>query len=79
MLKAREPDFVYVNTHIINIITSLCVDRPRRKSYGGLSSTRKGKGRDKRLGKGVKIEGLPPKEYYNIFLKGIRFGHNLLS
>jgi hypothetical protein len=39
MLKAREPDFVYVNTHIINIITSLHVDQPRRKSYGGLSST----------------------------------------
>jgi hypothetical protein len=45
MLKAREPDFVYVNTHINNIITSLCVDQPRRKSYGGLSSTGKGKGR----------------------------------
>jgi hypothetical protein len=38
--KASEPIFVYVNTHIININTSLCVDRPRRKSYGGLSSTR---------------------------------------
>ena len=37
--KAIEPDFVYENTHIINIITSLRVDRPRRKSYGGLSST----------------------------------------
>jgi hypothetical protein len=40
MLKASEPIFVYVNTHIINKITSLRVDRPRRKSYGGLSSTR---------------------------------------
>jgi hypothetical protein len=40
MLKANEPIFVYVNTHIININTSLHVDRPRRKSYGGLSSTR---------------------------------------
>jgi hypothetical protein len=38
--KANEPDFVYVNTHIINKITSLRVDRPRRKSYGGLRSTR---------------------------------------
>jgi hypothetical protein len=45
MLKARSLIFVYVNTHIINIITSLRVDRPRRKSYGGLSSTGKGKGR----------------------------------
>jgi hypothetical protein len=44
MLKAMSLIFVYVNTHIINIITSLRVDRPRRKSYGGLSSTRLGKG-----------------------------------
>jgi hypothetical protein len=29
MLKAKEPVFVYVNTHIININTSLRVDRPR--------------------------------------------------
>jgi hypothetical protein len=39
-VKANEPDFVYVNTHIINKIRLLRVDRPRRKSYGGLSSTR---------------------------------------
>jgi hypothetical protein len=39
MLKVGEHDFVYVNTHIINIITSLHVDQPQRKSYGGLSST----------------------------------------
>jgi hypothetical protein len=26
--KANEPDFVYVNTHMINKITSLHVDRP---------------------------------------------------
>jgi hypothetical protein len=26
--KAIKPDFVYVNTHIINIITSMRVDRP---------------------------------------------------
>jgi hypothetical protein len=38
--KASEPDFVYANTYIINKITSMRVDRPRRKSYGGLSSTR---------------------------------------
>jgi hypothetical protein len=37
---------------------------------GELSSTRKGKGGEKRLWKGVKLEGLSPKEYYNIFLKG---------
>jgi hypothetical protein len=43
--KAIKLDCVYVNTHIINIITSLFVDRPRRKSYGGLRSTRWGKGR----------------------------------
>jgi hypothetical protein len=35
--KAIKSNFVYVNTHIINIIASLCVDRPRRKSYGGLN------------------------------------------
>jgi hypothetical protein len=40
MLKAMSLIFVYVNTHIINKITLLCVDRPRRKSYGGLRSTR---------------------------------------
>jgi hypothetical protein len=38
--QANEPDFVYVNTHIINKITSLRVDPPRRNIYGGLSSTR---------------------------------------
>jgi hypothetical protein len=39
--KTNVPDFVYVNTHIINKkITSLYVDPPRRKSYGELSSTR---------------------------------------
>jgi hypothetical protein len=38
--KANEPIFVYVNTHIINTNTSLCVDRPQRKIYGVLSSTR---------------------------------------
>jgi hypothetical protein len=40
--KASELDFVCENTHIINIITSLRVDQPQRKIYGGLSSTRKG-------------------------------------
>jgi hypothetical protein len=40
MPKAIEPIFVYVNTHIINKITSLRVDRLQRKSYGGLSFTR---------------------------------------
>jgi hypothetical protein len=40
MLKAMEPDFVYENTHIINIITSLHVDQPQIKSCWGLSSTR---------------------------------------
>jgi hypothetical protein len=39
-VKAIKPNFAYVNTHIINIITSLFVDRPQRKSYGGLKSTR---------------------------------------
>jgi hypothetical protein len=46
--KANEPNFVYVIIQIINKNTSLCVDRPQRKSYGGLSSTRKGKGRGMR-------------------------------
>jgi hypothetical protein len=40
MIKANETIFVSVNTHIINKITSLPIDRPRRKSYGGLNSTR---------------------------------------
>jgi hypothetical protein len=35
--KDNEPDFVYVNTHIINKITPLGVDRPQRKSYGGIN------------------------------------------
>jgi hypothetical protein len=43
--KAIVPIFVYVIMQIINKNTSLRVDQPRRKSYGGLSSTRKGKGR----------------------------------
>jgi hypothetical protein len=43
MLKASEPNFVYVNTHIINIIHCLC--RPTMiKEYGGVNSTRKEKG-----------------------------------
>jgi hypothetical protein len=46
--KANEPIFVYVIMQIINKNTSLHVDQPRRKSYGGLSSTRKGKGRGMR-------------------------------
>jgi hypothetical protein len=40
MLKTMSLIFVYVNAHIINKITLLRVDRPQRKSYGGLSSTR---------------------------------------
>jgi hypothetical protein len=36
------------------------------KEYGGLNSTRKGKGGAKSLGKGAKLKGLLPKEYYNI-------------
>jgi hypothetical protein len=40
------------------------------KEYGGLNSTRKGKGRDESLEKGVKLEGLSKKEYYNIINKG---------
>jgi hypothetical protein len=67
MLKAREANFLYVNTHIINIITSLRVDRPRRNIYGGLNSTGKEREGAKRLGKRANIEGLTPREYYNIF------------
>jgi hypothetical protein len=40
MLKAMSLMFVYVNEHIINKFILLGVDRPQRKSYGGLSSTR---------------------------------------
>jgi hypothetical protein len=40
------------------------------KEYGGLNSTRKGKGRVESLEKGVKLEGLSQKEYYNIIPKG---------
>jgi hypothetical protein len=36
-VKGQEPVFVHVTIHIINIKTSLRVDRPRRKSDGGLS------------------------------------------
>jgi len=43
--KSREPIFVYVIMQIINKKASLHVDQQRRKSYGGLRSTRKGKGR----------------------------------
>jgi hypothetical protein len=44
MLKASEPIFVYVNTHIINE-KHITVCRPTMiKEYGGLNSTRKGKG-----------------------------------
>jgi hypothetical protein len=50
--KANETIFVYVIMHIINKNTSLHVDQPQIKSYGGIRSTRKGKGRgDERLGK----------------------------
>jgi hypothetical protein len=34
MLKAMSLIFVYVNAHIINKITLLRVDQPRRKSMG---------------------------------------------
>jgi hypothetical protein len=43
--KANEPIFVYVIMKILNKNTTMHVDKPRRKSYAGLSSTRKGKGR----------------------------------
>jgi hypothetical protein len=36
-VKGQEPIFLHVTIHISNIKTSLHVDRPRRKSYGGLS------------------------------------------
>jgi hypothetical protein len=36
-VEGQEPDFVYVIMYIINKIkTSLCEDRPRRKSDGGI-------------------------------------------
>jgi hypothetical protein len=34
MLKASEPIFVYVNTHIINKITSLRVDLHKERVMG---------------------------------------------
>jgi hypothetical protein len=40
MLKGMSLIFVYVNAYIINKITLLRVNRPRRKSYGGLNSIR---------------------------------------
>jgi hypothetical protein len=43
--KAKELIFVYVIMQIINKNTSLRLDRRRRKSIGGLSSTREEKGR----------------------------------
>jgi hypothetical protein len=36
---------LYVNTQIININRLLSVYQPQRKSYGGLSSIGKGKGK----------------------------------
>jgi hypothetical protein len=39
------------------------------KEYEGLNSIRKGKGGAKSLRKGAKLEGLLPKEYYNIIPK----------
>jgi hypothetical protein len=53
MLKANEPIFVYVNTHIINKIHHFMYTN-HDKEYGGINSTRKGKGgRAKSLGKGI--------------------------
>jgi len=55
MLKDSEPIFVYV---FINI---KCIDACRLttiKEYGGLNSTRKGKGRGQEPRKGAKPEGL---------------------
>jgi hypothetical protein len=45
-VKSSEPIFVYVIMQIIIKNTSFFVDRPRRKSYGGLSSNGKAKGRE---------------------------------
>jgi hypothetical protein len=43
--NASGSDFVYVIMNIINKNTLLHAEIPQRKSYGGLSSTRLGKGR----------------------------------
>jgi hypothetical protein len=43
MIKARDPIFLYVNTHIINKI-HCCMYTNHNKEYGGLNLTRKGKG-----------------------------------
>jgi len=43
--NASGSDFVYVIMQIINKNTLLHADKPQRKSYGGLSSTRLGQGR----------------------------------
>jgi len=67
MLKASDAIFVYVNTHIINKIHR-CVYTNHDKEYGGLNSTRKGKGR-LRAYERIKLEGLIPKKYYNIIPK----------
>ena len=55
MIKAKMLIFVYVNTHIININTSLHVDSGLTtiKENGGLNSTRKGKGGPKSLERGL--------------------------
>jgi hypothetical protein len=59
MLKDKEPIFLYINTHIINIIRHYV--STMMKEYGGLNSTRKGKGRVESLEKWVKLEGLSQK------------------
>jgi hypothetical protein len=46
-----------------------------KKEYGGLSSTRMGKGRGvERLGKGAKLEGLIQGNIIMYFLKLLKFG-----
>jgi hypothetical protein len=62
-LGVKGPIFVHVTIHISNIKTSLRVDRPRRKSDGGLSSTKTGKGEGaERLERGAKPKVLSPRE-----------------
>jgi hypothetical protein len=45
-----------------------------KKEYGGLSSTRMGKGGGERLGKGANLEGLTQWNIIMYFLKLLKFG-----
>jgi hypothetical protein len=54
--------FVHVIIHIINKNNIVACRPTTKKEYGGLSSTRLGKGGAERLGKRAKLKSLNPRE-----------------